>query len=94
MIRGFLGLPWFVWAALALIIAVIYTFVWPQKAVTEMAGFRFLIVRWGHAVTWLLLTINFVLRGISPSLQGAANLVALAGGLIYLLFLLSTFVVK
>lgn len=94
MIRGFLGLPWFVWAMLALIVATIYTFVWPQKAVTEPAGFRFLIVRWGHALTWLLLTVNFVLRGISPSLGGAANMVALGGGLIYLLFLLSTFVVK
>jgi hypothetical protein len=94
MIRGFLALPWFVWAVLALLIAVIYTFIWPQKAVTETAGFRFLLLRWGHAVTWLLLTINFVVRGISPSLHDAANLVALAGGLIYLLFLLSTFVVK
>ena len=94
MIKGFLNLPWFVWAGLALVIAVIYSFVWPQKAVAVPSGFRFLVLRWGHALTWLLLAINFLLRGLSPSLNGAANLIALAGGLVYLLFMVMTFVVK
>ena len=94
MIKGFLNLPWFVWAALALIVAVIYSFVWPHKAVTEPAGFRLFILRWGHALTWILLAINFVLRGFSPSLNGAANLIALTGGLLYVLFIVMTFVVK
>jgi hypothetical protein len=94
MITGFLNLPWFLWAAVALIVAVIYSFVWPHKNVTLTSGFRFFILRWGHALTWLLITINFLLRGISPSLNGAANLIALAGGLIYILFLVIVFVVK
>lgn len=46
MIRGLLSLPWFVWAVLVLIVAVIYTFVGPQKAVPETVGFRFLVLRW------------------------------------------------
>ena len=94
MIKGFLNLPWFLWAALALIVAVIYSFVWPNRNVTLTSGFRFFILRWGHALTWLLIAINFLLRGISPSLNGAANLIALAGGLIYILFLAIVFVVK
>jgi hypothetical protein len=94
MIKGFLNLPWFLWAALALIVAVIYSFVWPRKAVTVTTGFRFFILRWGHALTWILLAVNFVLRGIDPSLNGAANWVALAGGVMYLLFMVMTFVVK
>jgi hypothetical protein len=93
MIKGFLNLPWFLWAGIALIIAVIYTFVWPHKT-TGIAGFRFFVLRWGHALTWFLLTLNFLLRGIDPSLNGLASLIALAGGLMYLLFMMMTFVVK
>ena len=93
MIKGFLNLPWFLWAGIALIIAVIYTFVWPYKA-ADVTGFRFFVLRWGHALTWLLLTINFLLRGIDPSLNGLASLMALAGGLIYLLFMVMRFGVK
>lgn len=94
MTNGFFNIPWFGWAALAFVIAVIYTFVWPRKAVTAPGGFRFFILRWGHALTWVLLSINFLLRGISPSLNGAATLIALAGGVMYLLFVAMTYVVK
>lgn len=94
MIEGFFGIPWFVWAAVALAIAVIYTFVWPRNAVAASTGFRFFVLRWGHALTWVLLGINFLLRGVSPNLNGAATLFALAGGAMYLLFLAMTYVVK
>ena len=94
MIKGFLNLPWFAWAGLALIVAVIYAFIWPEKTGTTAIGFRFFILRWGHTLTWILLAINFFLRGFSPSLNGMANLIALAGGVMYFLFLMITFVVK
>lgn len=94
MIKGFLNLPWFLWAGIALIIAVTYIFVWPHKALTETTGFRFFILRWGHALTWILLAINFLLRGVDPSLNGLASLIALAGGLMYALFMAITFLVK
>ncbi len=54
----------------------------------------FFNIRWGHALTWLLLALNFILRGISPSLNGAASLIALAGGVMYFLFMVMSFVVK
>jgi len=94
MIRGFFGLPWFLWAVLALVIAVIYSFVWPRKTATGMTGIRLFIIRWGHALIWVLLTINFVLRGIDPALNSTANIFALIGGLMYVLFMFMTFVVK
>ena len=94
MIKGFLNLPWFTWAVIALIIAVVYSFVWPQKAAQLATGLRFFVIRWGHALVWLLLAIYFVLRGISPSMNGFANLIALAGGVLYLVFMLMSFVVK
>jgi hypothetical protein len=94
VIKGFLNLPWFLWAVLTLVVAVVYLFVWPHKNVTLTTGFRFFILRWGHMLTWLLLAINFLLRGFSPSLNGVANLIALAGGLMYVLFLVMAFIVK
>lgn len=94
MIKGFLNLPWFVWAGLAQSVAVAYSFVWPQKAGTAAFGFRFFILRWGHALTWVLPSINFLLRGISPSFDGVANILALAGGIMYILFMLTAFVMK
>ena len=93
MIKGFLNLPWFAWAGLALIIAIVYSFLGIPKEEITATGFRFFIFRWGHALTWFLLTINFILRGISPNLNGIANLVAGAGGVMYLMFMMA-FVIK
>jgi hypothetical protein len=94
MIKGFLNLPWFAWAGLALVIALAYSFFGIPKSTETATGFRFFILRWGHALTWFLLTINFVLRGISADLNGIANLVAAAGGVMYLLFMMMAFMLK
>ncbi len=94
MIPGFLNLPWFAWAGLALLVAILYSFFWPKKALTAKTGLRHFIVRWGHALAWILLTANFLLRGLSPSLNRAADALALAGGAVYLVFLAATFVTK
>lgn len=94
MIKGFLNLPWFLWAALALILAVVWAYAGPHTKMPVIPGFRFFIIRWGHALTWTLLAINFALRGINPSLGGIANIIAAVGGLVYILFMIMTFVVK
>lgn len=94
MIKGFLNLPWFAWAGIALVVAVIYTFVWPKDRVADLTGFRFLVISWGHSLTWLLISINFILRGLDPKFSGTANLIAATGGLIYLLFIAMTLIVK
>ena len=94
MIKGFLNLPYFAWTALALVIAVIFVYIWPHKAVTMTTGFRYFTIRWGHALTWLLLAVSFFLRGIGPDLNGGSSFLAFAGGMTYLLFMLMTFVVK
>ena len=94
MIKGFLNLPYFAWSALALILAVVWVYVGPHTKLTPTPGFHYFVLRWGHALTWLLLAISFFVRGLSQSLDGAANLIALAGGIIYLLFLVMTFIIK
>lgn len=94
MIKGFLNLPYFAWTAIALVIAVFFVYIWPRKAVTLNTGIRYFIIRWGHGLTWLLLAISFYLRGIGPELNGGSSFFALAGGVMYPLFMVMTFVVK
>lgn len=94
MIKGLFNLPWYVWAAAAFIIALLYSFVWPKDRIADLTGFRFLVLRWGHALTWLLISINFMLRGFDHRFDGLASLTAVAGGLIYLLFIIMSFVMK
>jgi hypothetical protein len=94
VIKGFLNIPYFVWSALALILAIVWVYVGPHTKLTPTSDFRYFVIRWGHALTWLLLAISFFLRGMNPELNGVANLIALAGGLVYLMFLVMNFVVK
>ena len=94
MIAGFLHLPYFAWAAIALMIALVFVYIWPHKNVTVTTGFRFFIIRWGHALTRVFLAVSFLLRGVGPDLNGVSSFFALAGGLMYLLFIVMTFVVK
>lgn len=94
MIKGFANLPWIVWAGLSLALAILWIYVGPHTKIRAQPGMRYFFVRWGHTLTWVLLAINFLLRGIDPSLNGVANIVALAGGAAYLLFLTMTFIVK
>ena len=94
MIKGFLNIPYFAWTVLALIVAGIFAYVWPHKAVAVTSGLRYFVVRWGHSLTWFLLAVSFALRGTGPELNGGASFFAFAAGLMYLLFLAITFVIK
>lgn len=94
MIKGFLNLPWFAWAAIALAVALLYSFVWPHKQAVLPIGFRFFVLRWGHALTWLLLAVSFALRDLDPKFNGLANGIAVMSGLSYLLFILTAYVLK
>jgi hypothetical protein len=94
MNKGFLNLPWHFWALLSLALAVLWVFVGPHQEMPADSSLRFLVIRWGHALTWLLLAIGFFLRGLSPGLAGPANALAVAGGLVYALFILMMFVAK
>jgi hypothetical protein len=96
MIKGFLNVPYFAWTALALMLAVVWIYVGPHTRMTVTPGFRYFIIRWGHALTWFLLAVSFSrsVRGLSPSFNGIANIIALVGGWVYLRFMEMTFVLK
>jgi hypothetical protein len=80
----FLGLPLFLWGFLCLVVAAIFTIVWPGQG-SGATGARLVLLRWGHAGVWLLLALFCFARG--AGLRGPVGLLGLAAGLLYLAFL-------
>ena len=91
---GWFSLPWWVYGMAALLLAVVWALVWPSdRLVVNASEGRALLVRWGHALTWLLLAVSFFMRaGWLPGGEGAANLIAMGALLAYFGFLAATFV--
>lgn len=89
MTLKFLGLPLFVWGGLCLVVALVFTLFWPSgKVGADTTALRYFVLRWFHALVWLLLALSCFIRG-AEILGGAgtANLVALAALPVYLAFL-------
>ena len=68
-----------------MIVAAIYAVVWPRpKPGVERPAWRHVILRWGHSAVWLLLATSCFVRSTDRvSATGAANVIALLGGLLY-----------
>ncbi|CAN5893323.1 hypothetical protein BH24DEI2_BH24DEI2_28230 [soil metagenome] len=84
------GLSAIVWTGLCLAVTVLYLFLWPQQKVTaDTALARHFVLRFCHALVWLLLAVSFWLRGLDGLDGGvtAANRVALAALVAYLVFI-------
>ena len=85
---GPLNIPWWVYGLGAMLIALVWVFVWPaERATGELSSLRYFFLRWGHALVWLLLAVSFFLRGFLPDASAAANLIALAALGVYIGFL-------
>lgn len=91
----FAVLPSTVWAALCLLIAAIYVRVWPRGRASTARGLRYLILRWFHALVWVLLAIAILLRArASQGSQIWAGLTGLLALAVYIAFLVATFTTK
>lgn len=94
MSKGMFGvIPWWVCGVVALALTVLWAVVWPSEA-SGSNGFRYLVVRWGHSLVWVLLGASFFVRMGPSGVQGLAEGLAVAGGACYLAFLLATYVLR
>jgi hypothetical protein len=92
MTRGLFGLPWVVWAALAFVVAAVFTFVAPGSAGTS--GLEYVVLRWFHPLTWVLLGSSALIRGFATGgARSSADHVARLALVVYLVYLV-TFVVS
>jgi hypothetical protein len=96
MERGWLNLPYAVWAAICVAVAVVYAIVWPRERVAlDAAPLRLFLVRWGHSLAWGLLAAMCLLKiSDQPGTSGWGNLVGLLAVPVYLAFLTATFVIR
>jgi hypothetical protein len=87
MTPGLLDLPWALWSGLAFTVAVLFTFVAPGSSGTT--GLRFVVLRWFHPLTWLLLALSALIRGFFVGASRPADLVAQLALVTYVVFLLA-----
>lgn len=81
-----LGVPYTVWGVLCLILAAVWAFAYPRNRVTPEYGLRFIILRWFHALAWLLLALGAFLASIGSDAGSSIAFLALP---VYLLFMLT-----
>lgn len=86
------GVPLVVWGVFCLVLTAVWVVVWPHQRAVEAEGLRFLVLRWFHALVWLLLAIAAFVAAFGV-LGGAATarIVALLSLVTYLIFM-ATFV--
>ena len=80
-----LGVPLVVWGGVCLAVALLWALVWPSDRVAVASGLRCIILRWFHALTWLVLAgAAFIAAFSGPAKAKPVALLALA---VYLVFM-------
>lgn len=77
MQSSFLGLSLTYWAIPCLMMAAIWSVIWPSYRAQGASSWRRLVLRWAHALTWLLLAIALLLAG--TGLAGGGQTAAILG---------------
>lgn len=72
----------------AFVLGLVWMALWPKEKAVERRGFRYLVLRWFHALTWLLLSAASVLGMVRAPWAGvAARAVAFSALGAYLVFM-------
>jgi len=90
-----LGIPYIQLGLAALVIAVLWVFIWPHKRNVKPGSLPHFILRWFHALVWLLLAAAAIIA--SSDILGGGNtaqLVAFLGLIIYPIFITTVVTIK
>jgi hypothetical protein len=88
MSKKFLGLPLPVWGVLCLALSIVWILVWPSDRAVVPGTLAYFILRWFHALVWVLLGLAaFIAAFKEPGGARLAKLVALASLVVYLVFM-------
>ena len=91
----FIGIPYWVWAAISAVIAVIYYFTWPRPVnnINTRPVWRHIILRYFHTLTWVFITVSFLVRmAFPPQGETWGDILALTGFGVYLIFLITAYI--
>jgi len=87
----FLGVPLVILGIGCLVFAVVWCVIWPRAKASSLSGVRYFILRWFHALTWLLLAIAAFIAAFGVlGGSGSASAVAFASLVSYIAFMLVT----
>jgi hypothetical protein len=90
MSSRFLGVPWLFWGLAMLAPATVFALIWPRGLVVAASPLRYLILRWAHALVWLLLGLSCFLRvPLQAESATVANGLMVVAGAVYLVFVLT-----
>jgi hypothetical protein len=94
MRRGWLNVPFVVWAGICIAIAIVYVWIWPSESVSaNTSALRFFFIRWGHSIAWVLLGLMCVMKATEhPHMQTWSSRVGLGALPFYIGFLFSSYV--
>jgi len=91
MTSTFLGLSLTYWSLPCLMMAAIWSFIWPSYRAKGAPLLRWLVLRWAHALTWLLLAVALLLAGTGLAGGGqSAGLLGVLALFVYFSFLYVT----
>lgn len=82
------GVPLIVWGAICLSLAVLWTVMWPSAKAAHVKGVRLIVLRWFHALVWLLLALAAFAAAFNVT--GAivvASVLALLSIVVYFVFM-------
>jgi hypothetical protein len=89
------GIPYIQLGIAALVMTVLWVFIWPRKESVQPNSLPHFILRWFHALVWLLLAAAAIIA--SSDIFGGGNtaqLVAFLGLIIYLIFITTVVTTK
>ena len=80
--------PPLVWAGGCVLVALLYCFAWPRRNAEGLTfGLRYLVLRWFHALVWLLLAVSLALHALPDAPRALAKLLAVLALPTYAAFL-------
>ncbi len=87
MSRGLIGIPWLACATAAFVVAIVFVFVVPRSA--DVTGPEYLVLRWFHALVWVLLGLAALARQFLPTNERLAGAVAQLALVVYVVYLIT-----
>ena len=84
----FFGVPLFVWVIFCLALTVVWVIFWPTDRVGGAGGFRYMVLRWFHALKWLLLAVASFIAGFdSAGNAPLAKVISLSSPVAFFVFM-------
>jgi len=83
---GFIGVSWLAWAGVAAVVSALFTVIQIPEQTPHTTGLTHFVLRWAHSITWLLLGLSFLIRGLAPDLSTLADAVGLTALGAYIAF--------